>query len=101
MSARPLPRCILADNQRCAYFERVVLPLADRGNPRFLQARENYFGSKALRTAGAPEPRTCACGNPRAAGKQFCESCKKLRRKASFKREKDRQRALPKTTIQP
>jgi hypothetical protein len=89
MRARPLPRCVLADGQRCDYFERIVLPMAERGNARFLQARETYYGSKALRTAGGAEPKTCPeCGNPRATGHRFCEDCKKAKRKASYRASK-------------
>jgi hypothetical protein len=89
--ANPLDHCVLADNARCDYFERVVLPLAERGNARFLQAREAYYGSKALRTAGGAEPKTCPeCGSPRAAGHRFCEDCKKAKRKASYRAAKQR-----------
>lgn len=118
--AKPLARCLLASGERCGYFERAVLPLAERGNPKFLEAREAYY-AKALRAAGlTPKAemkartivrhsagldglaaaRLCQCGKPKAARKQFCEACKKLHRKASFRREKNRQRGTSYPVLQ-
>lgn len=100
--ACPLPRCVLVDGERCDYFERIVLPLAERGIPRFLEARNAYY-AKAIRAAGMrpnaeitlPQPkklRQCECGNPLAAGHRFCEKCKIAKRRETYRASKRRQR---------
>ena len=53
MNAHPLPECVLYLGQPCAYFERCVLPMANRGKPELIQARE-------ISTAPIPWPPPCA-----------------------------------------
>ena len=102
MRAYPRPRCVLADGDRCDYFERIVLPLAERGIPHFLEARDAYY-AKAIRAAGMrpnteitlAQPKTirqCECGNPLAAGHRFCEKCKTAKRRKTYRLSKTRQR---------
>lgn len=100
--AHPRSRCLLADGGRCDYFERIVLPLAERGVTHFLDARDAYF-AKAIRAAGMrpnaeltlAQPKTirqCQCGNPLAAGHRFCEKCKTAKRRETYRSSKTRQR---------
>lgn len=91
-------RLALTPPERCPYFERVVLPLADwpspKGQPKLqawrLAAREEYRA-----TFGGREPRKCRkCGGVAAARAQYCEKCRGLRRRQNWRNEKKRQRRV-------
>ena len=92
MNAHPLPECVLYLGQPCAYFERCVLPMANRGKPELIQAREIYHRTHsmaaALRTAKCP-----TCGAPRAPRKRFCVPCARQHRQNTT-RESMRKRRL-------
>lgn len=86
---RPLNECVLAHNQRCAYFERCVLPLAEHGNMAFLEARRVYDKTHTL--SGAAQT-ICACGRPRAARARFCAACRIEHRRSTYRQAKKRER---------
>jgi len=92
----PFPRCLLADGQRCQFFERSVLPLADRPSPknepglqgRAAEAMNKYF---ELHDAGRPKQiggrRNCPrCGGLLDRGKRYCDPCRQLQRNESQKK---------------
>jgi hypothetical protein len=94
----PRSRCRVAEGQRCEYFERAVLPLADKPSPasdRMLQqkrawARQEYLGSHLLRDrAGGRCPE---CGNPKPRRHRFCETCSGRRRREAGRRRVQRHR---------
>jgi hypothetical protein len=96
----PRARCRVAEGRRCDYFERVVLPLADRPSPnndpaaqaRRLSAKASYQGFHGI---GGDESGTCSdCGGPRPKGHRFCESCGGRRRRAATRRRVQRYREM-------
>ena len=89
-------RLALTPPQRCPYFERAVLPLADQDSPNDepqlqklrLQARNDYL-------ANTQEPdrailsRPCPlCSQPMAKRRRFCPDCAKKRRHDSYAKQR-------------
>jgi len=99
----PQPRCLVRDDRRCRYFEKVILPLADQPSPHadpHLQqkrawARQEYLGRHCL--AGSQGRRCPECGNPMPARHRFCESCSTRHRRTATKERvrRHRQVAVP------
>jgi len=91
-------RCKVARGERCEYFERAVLPLADQASPpddprlqaRRAEARRAYLRKHDL--DGAEDPgRSCPdCGGPLPKGKRLCETCRQRRRRASYRAARNR-----------
>jgi ribosomal protein L32 len=89
--------CRVADGKRCDYFERVILPLANKPSPsgdpglqaKCAAARGAYLGMNAMaRSTVKANVRPCpTCGNPRLPRHRLCESCG-----ATQRREKGRNR---------
>ena len=82
--AKPLPRCLVADRQRCAYFEACVLPLADIvSDPRRakeLQAAVAEY--RQITNQKASQSRPCPdCGEPLQPRKKLCPTCAQKRQK--------------------
>ncbi len=81
---RPLSRCALVDEKRCAYFEECVAPMADmvsdpRRAVRLQEAGRNY---RAMTHQKSKTVRACPeCGQPMAPRKRFCPVCSRKRRK--------------------
>jgi len=87
---------------RCGYFERAVLPLAERV-PRYARipaaywrsiARANGMTPEAVRQVSAAEQAQslCECGRPREKGHRFCPRCAARRRKEAARARKAKQR---------
>jgi hypothetical protein len=89
LSAHSLPECVLKQDQKCEYFERLVLPLANHGDPDFLDARRTYEKIHAL---AAMKATTCVCGQSRAPHKRFCVECRDKHRRKSNREAKNRER---------
>jgi hypothetical protein len=92
-------RCKVTRGQRCNYFEKVILPLADQAPPesepnlqrRRAQARQAYLDNHNL--PGAKAARKCPdCGEPLAKGKQVCPKCRKRRRRKTYRGSRNRSR---------
>jgi len=89
----PRARCLVAEDKRCDYFERVILPLADHpspeGDPHLQQkranAREDYRGQHGLAHNGGRCPE---CGNPKPARHRYCESCSARHRRETYRRSR-------------
>ena len=88
----PRNRCLVVQGKRCEYFERVILPLADKpspaGDPHLQQkrawARREYLAGNGLACGGG---RRCPeCGNPRPARHRFCETCASKHRRDTYRR---------------
>ena len=83
---------------RCGYFEKAVLPLAER-IPKYSGVPKQYWRSVATRagkpvaaiTARTTGDRLCECGAPREAGHTYCPACAK-RRKHELDRGRTRKR---------
>ena len=86
--AKQLPRCLVADGQRCAYFETCVLPLADIvSDPRrakdFQEAVAEY---RQITNQKAAKVRPCPdYGAPLQPRKQLCPACAEKRQKAAIR----------------
>ena len=97
----PRARCRVAEGKRCEYFERLVLPLADKPSPaddRLLQqrrasAREEYLGRHIIR--GHDGGRCPECGNPRPRRHRFCETCSARSRREATRRRVQQHRQSP------
>lgn len=99
--------CLLAEpGTRCAYFERCVLPLAQR-IPKYASAEEKYW-KEASRKAGAPglvrpqsaqPPRLCHCGDPLAARRRVCDKCRARNRRETYRRSKRQKGAVGDSTV--
>jgi len=94
--------CLLRDacavylGGRCAWFEKAVLPLADREPERFGAASTAYLkqalllGFRGASTAGAN--RCNSCGAAIAPRRRLCDVCRERRRKASYRVSRRRKR---------
>lgn len=84
--AKPLPRCLVADGQRCGYFEACVLPMTDIvSDPRrakdFQAAAVEY---RQITNQKAAKIRPCPdCGGSLQPRKQLCPACAQNRQKAA------------------
>ncbi len=99
--ASPRDTCLVAEGERCPYFETCVLPLADRpsppGNPRLqderLAARAVYLKKRRLSIDEPENERRCPdCGTILARRARYCESCAAKRRRATYRDSKRRGR---------
>jgi hypothetical protein len=88
-TCRPLKVCLLHESKPCRYFEICVLPNAKYGNPQILEAKRTYERS----FGPGPSLNACDCGKPMAPGKRLCESCRIQNRRATLRKEKQRQRS--------
>ncbi|MCX7006807.1 MAG: hypothetical protein NTY53_06100 [Kiritimatiellaeota bacterium] len=84
--AKPRPRCLVTDGQRCGYFEACVLPLADivsepRRAKEYQAAVVEY---RQITNQKAAKVRTCPdCGGALQPRKQLCPACAQKRQLAS------------------
>ena len=92
--------CRLSLNERCEYFERFVLPLADhpgpkadpklqlrRANARAAYSRQHELQEEAAYAAG----RACPdCGAALALRKRYCPTCAAKRRKKTYRAARSR-----------
>ena len=92
-------RCKVTRGQRCGYFERRILSLADDPPPESepglqrsrAKARQIYLDLQNL--PGAKAARTCPdCGGALAKGRQFCPECRSRRRRATYRGSRNRSR---------
>ena len=88
-TCRPLEVCLLHEQKPCPYFEACVLPLANRGNVQFIQARRTYELSNGLRSS----LHKCSCGTPMPPGKRLCEECRMRNRKETYRESQRRWRS--------
>jgi|GEM_PF-1487410 len=88
-------RCRVEQGQRCAYFEKAVLPTAwqiDAGE----SILDQYQGqTKAVIQVRCKEARRCTCGEPLKPRKRFCDKCRQKRRKEAYRQSKQKTR-IPK-----
>lgn len=90
-----LPRCLVADGQRCPYFEECVAPMADMvTDPRRSRViKEAVMLYQMQHKDAVTTGRRCpSCGLPIQKGKQFCVECSAKKRKASNRLAQDRRR---------
>jgi hypothetical protein len=93
--AAPESRCLVADGQRCPYFEACLLPMADMaGDPRRAAALQEAVAEyRQITNQKAPKARPCPdCGRPMQKGRQYCPRCAGARRKASNRTAQSRRR---------
>ncbi len=91
-------RCKVGRGERCEYFERTVLPLADQASPaddprlqaRRAEARRAYRRKHDLDGAEEPGRRCPDCGGPLPKGKRLCEACRQRRRRVSYRAARNR-----------
>lgn len=97
--AKPLPRCLVADGQRCGYFEACVLPLADMVTEprRAIALREAVEQYREQTKQGPQITRECPdCGGPLQPRKKICPVCAQKRQK-DYHREAMRKKRMPVT----
>ncbi len=84
--AKPLPHCLVADGQRCGYFEACVLPMADivtepRRAKELRQAATEY---RRVSELALENMRPCPdCGAPLQPRKKLCPVCAQQRHKTA------------------
>lgn len=81
--ATPADHCSLADGERCVYFEKLILPLAEQASTELelrkrAQAHDAYMATHTK--AELEQGGKCACGLPKEPRKRFCEACRMKRR---------------------
>jgi hypothetical protein len=100
-SLRPKQQCNLCKSgNRCAYFEEVVLPLAERRLPKnqtrlkiqMQKARETYLIQNELMSKKKKE-RFCECGKPIEKRQRYCSSCTAEKRRETKRKAQDKWRA--------
>lgn len=88
---------------RCSYFERAVLPLAERV-PNYARVPASYWRGVAKKEglSGVALEATaaihaakylCECGEPREKGHRYCDKCAARRKRESAQRRKAKQRS--------
>ena len=93
----PLGQCLLIAGERCAYFERVILPIVDQPSPagdpdlqaRRLAAKVGYLARHGI---GRTVAQCADCRDPVPKGKRLCESCAKKRQREAAKEGMRRRR---------
>jgi len=81
--------CRVGRGQRCEFFERMVLPVAE--SPGEVAARTTYVSKFPVdRFAGTG--RYCSCGEPIPRRRRVCDSCREARRRASRRNSYHRKR---------
>jgi hypothetical protein len=105
--ARASAGCLVHRGARCRYFERCILPLADRGDPkdepglqaRRLAARQAYLDGLAPketpRTTADPSRACPDCRGPLGPRRRYCPTCARRRRRQSNRGKKQRWRQKP------
>lgn len=90
-----LPRCLIADGQRCPYFEQCVAPMADTvTEPRHSRSiKEAVMAYQMQHKDGVTTGRLCPqCGLPIDARQRMCRECADKRRKSTFRESQARTR---------
>jgi len=90
----PRDRCLVAEGKRCDYFERAILPLADKPSPvddpnlqaKRAAARQEYQSRHLLRDRN--QKRCRDCGNPRPHRRRYCDLCAARRRRETYRRSR-------------
>ncbi|MCL4181395.1 MAG: hypothetical protein KJ072_27110 [Verrucomicrobia bacterium] len=91
-SCSPKPKCVLP--ARCRYFEECVAPNAQRFPAPLAQAALSAVLdyrrglSQPVKAGPAERTRRCQCGNLLKPKHQLCLACKKARRRATWRRQK-------------
>ena len=89
--AHPLNHCKIADNERCGYFERIILKIADQPSPtsdpnlhhRRQTAKTEYLKTRKL-TIHSNDP--CPdCQGPKPQRRRYYEECSTKRRRQATK----------------
>jgi len=91
--------CILRSSKRCDYFERCVLPLAEKELPRqkeYARARDRYRRVHKI-SFDADERRCPDCGTILPRRKRYCLKCAKKRRTDSVRQIRWKARSLDNT----
>jgi hypothetical protein len=96
----PRKKCALYNRDRCDYFEKCVLPLADSPSPTGesglqtyrQQAREIYLASQELKAPKKSKDRFCECGAILEKRQRICPKCRDERRKATFRNSQQKKR---------
>jgi hypothetical protein len=88
LPSRPQPKCLLADNKRCAYFEECVLPMAamvsdPAKSKSYLDAVANYRFQHHISGLSRRCPE---CGGPLPTRKRFCAGCTSKHRKKTYQK---------------
>jgi hypothetical protein len=111
MTCTPLEGCLVSAGLRCSYFEKCVLPIANK-TPEYAGADVNYWAKLSPQAEGratdaqkthpfyrplevkpAKAGRCCPdCGRPLAERKRVCELCRLKRRRNTERDNKRRQR---------
>ena len=77
--------CRVARGERCEFFERVVLPVAE--SPGEIAARTAYMGEFPV-DGFAGKARYCSCGEPIPRRRRMCDSCRSKRRRETYRRNR-------------
>jgi len=95
------PSCMIARGQRCGYFERCILPLADDPSPtddpklqaRRIEARAAYLADHPVGRFTSHGRRLCPeCGRPIGERRRICDICRRDHRREADRRQKRRER---------
>ena len=89
---RPGKSCLVKDGDRCRYFERAVLPVADEAPPADapklqasrLKARDAYLAAFGQTEPAKPCP---DCGQPKPRNHSRCPECAAKRRRANHRQQ--------------
>ncbi|MCJ7828732.1 MAG: cysteine-rich VLP domain-containing protein [Dehalococcoidia bacterium] len=76
--------CKVEKGLRCSYFEKAVLPTAGqlKTGHRITDDYQKISGGLMIKTT---KTRFCECGNSIPSNKQFCDTCRKKKRKKSYR----------------
>ena len=78
-----------ADNREvCPYFERCLVPMADKYYPECADAVDEYFSS----WVGGRPVKKCACGKPRRKNHKYCEECRRRNQQIVERKKKHKYR---------
>ena len=78
--------CLVGKGQRCTYFEKAVLPVADWFPQAYAECRDRYWSAAGEpgRMVGATV-RHCECGEVLPPRKRLCARCRRLRRQTTYR----------------
>ena len=84
--------CLVAQGERCLYFEECVLPLEQstsdaKQRQSIRTARRAYFKERH------PPASLCACGAEREKGHKYCPECRENARRQTWREQKQRSAA--------
>lgn len=91
----PKPRCVLRADERCAYFEACLAPMADMvKEPHRAKAIQEAVASyRAHHVVANASARRCPdCGGVLPKFRQLCSTCAHKRRKATYRQSQYRRR---------